>query len=409
MVKTRYRFIEIFLVLFLISLSCRGEELKIGMSTALSGPLKEVGSNMRLGYEMYFERINREGGVNGYTFKLIVRDDGYEPARTAINMRKLIDEDQVVAIVGNVGTPTATVALPIILEKQILFFAPMTGARFLRLPQYQDYVFNTRASYEDETAEMIRGLLTMGIRPKEIAFFTQNDSYGEAGFKGAVRALEEQGFHDISQLVHARYRRNSLNVEDAVADILDAEIEPKAVIMVGSYQPAAKFIRLMRKEIPGLIYLNVSFVGSEALVEALGGDVRDVVVTQVVPPYRSSLPVAIEYRKALSEYSPETRPGFVSFEGYIAAKIFVQTIASVKGDINRNKIRRTFASLDHIDVGTGRPLSFNFHGKSSTRNVWLTAYHSGEFVPVEWDELAVNRLIVNFFKNTELKGYGSEY
>ncbi len=366
--------------------NCGAQELKIGMSTALTGPLKEVGQDMRLGFAAYFDKINREGGVNGNTLKLIVKDDGYEPRNAAVNMRELIDEEQVIAVVGNVGTPTAIVSVPIAIEKKTLFFGALTGAGLLRKPEYKQYVVNYRASYAEETASMVQGLLTMGIKPEEIAFFTQKDSYGEAGFKGAVKALEENGFARCESLVHGRYTRNTLNVEDAVAELLDADIEPKAVIMVGSYLSSAKFIQMARLELPRLLFLNVSFVGSEALVAALDNDAEDVIVTQVVPPFNSTLRAAIEYQTDLEKFSPESNPGFVSFEGYIGAKIFVKALSMMGSTINRESLAKSFQNLKDIDVGIGVNLSYGGN-HNGVEKVWPTIYRNKQFEPVNWVDL----------------------
>ncbi|MEN8179819.1 MAG: ABC transporter substrate-binding protein [Pseudomonadota bacterium] len=191
---------------------------------------------MKRGVEAYFKQVNKSG-INGNTLKLVALDDGYEPARAAPNMRKLIDEEKVIAVMGNVGTPTAIVSVPIANEKKTLLFGAFTGAGVLRQTPPDRYIINYRASYAEETAAMIDGLLNSGIKPEEIAFFTQNDGYGDAGYKGAMKALKVKGVANPEKMAHGRYTRNTLNAEDGLGAILDAEIEPKAVIMVGAYGP----------------------------------------------------------------------------------------------------------------------------------------------------------------------------
>ena len=91
------------------------------------------------------------GGVNGRKLRLIALDDGYEPARTAPNMRQLIEKDNVLAIIGNVGTPTAVVAVPLANEEKTLLFAPFAGGPNLRNNPPDRYVINFRAGYAEET------------------------------------------------------------------------------------------------------------------------------------------------------------------------------------------------------------------------------------------------------------------
>ena len=84
----------------------------LGQSVALSGPAKELGSEMRSGALLYFEQVNASGGVHGRRIRLQTLDDGYEPERTTANTRKLIEEEKVLALFGYVGTPTSLAALP---------------------------------------------------------------------------------------------------------------------------------------------------------------------------------------------------------------------------------------------------------------------------------------------------------
>ena len=134
-------------------------DIVLGMSTALSGPAGDLGKNMKQGVLVGLERANQAGGIHGRSLKLIALDDGYEPTRTAPNMRKLIEKEKVLAVIGNVGTPTAIAAVPIANEQKTLLFAPFTGAGVLRKNPPDRYVINYRASYAEETAAMIDALI----------------------------------------------------------------------------------------------------------------------------------------------------------------------------------------------------------------------------------------------------------
>ena len=166
-------------------------------------------------------------------------------------------------MIGNVGTPPAIAAVPIVNRSHVPFYGAFTGAGILRRIPTDRYVINYRASYAEETAAMVQALLTYGqLKPEEIAFFTQRDAYGDSGFVGGIAALKKNGLKNEAQITHARYERNSLAVENGLADILLAKPEPKAVIIVGTYAPAAKFIRLARSYGLHSLFLNVSFVGA---------------------------------------------------------------------------------------------------------------------------------------------------
>jgi branched-chain amino acid transport system substrate-binding protein len=364
-----------------------GTEINVGMSTALSGPAQALGQGMQAGVEAYFNKVNAAGGVHGNSLKLIAIDDGYEPSKAAPNMRKLIDELQVISVVGNVGTPTAIVTVPIANEKKTLLFGAFTGAGVLRKTPPDRYVINYRASYAEETAAMIDGLLSAGIKPEEIAFFTQNDGYGDAGYKGAISALKSKGFAGTHKLAHGRYTRNTLNVEEALSVILDAKVEPRAVIMVGAYAPNASFIKIAREDFPDTLFLNVSFVGSVALARELGDAGEGIIVTQVVPDFNSDLPGVVEYRQAMKTYAPDKVPGFVSLEGYIVAKIFVEGLKKSGPEQTRESIIDGLQSLGNLDVGIGETLKYSASEHQGSHKVWPTIIRGGKYVPYDWAEL----------------------
>jgi branched-chain amino acid transport system substrate-binding protein len=349
--------------------------IKVGMSGALTGPGQGIGLGMKAGIEAYFGEVNRAGGIYGQTLELIARDDAYEPTRTGPNVRELIDQEKVFAIVGNPGTPTAAVTVPIANAKHVPFVAPLTGAGLLRKTPPDRYVFNFRASYAQETAEIVRGLVTeAGIRPQDIAFFTQNDAYGDAGYEGAITALKAIGYAKADQLPHGRYQRNTLDVEGALATVLDPALHPRAVILIGAYRPCAKFIRLARGAGLHAIFANVSFVLADSLSHELGAAGEGVVITQVVPPLDSDAPVLNEYRNAV----PAAEASYVSLEGFLAGKVFAEGLLRAGSGATREQFVDGLENGAALELGVG-----SLPGLSPTRHqisdrVWLTIIRGGK-------------------------------
>src|SRR6185436_10142483 len=99
------------------------------------------------------------------------------------------------ALFGYIGTPTSVAALPLATSAKAPFFAPFTGAMALREP-FNRHVFHLRASYNDETALIVKQLTSLGL--KKIAVFYQNDAYGKAGLDGVTRALTAQNLAPIA-------------------------------------------------------------------------------------------------------------------------------------------------------------------------------------------------------------------
>ena len=367
---------------------CLHNSYVLGMSTVLSGPVAHLGINMRNGVLAALKEINGHGGIESRSLCLIVLDDGYEPERTVSNMHRLIAEKNVLAIIGNVGTPTAIAAVPIANRSHIPFFGAFTGAGILRRIPPDRYVINYRASYAEETAAMVQALITYGqLKSDEIAFFTQRDAYGDSGFVGGIAALKKNGLKDETQITHGRYERNSLAVENGLADILLAKPEPKAVIIVGTYAPAAKFIKLAKEYGLNSLFLNISFVGAAPLAQALGNEEDGVIVTQVVPHLDSALPIVQDYHKALHRFNPAIAPTFGSLEGYISTRIFLQAIKTLKEEITRESIIDALENLGQFDLGFASKLTITENEHQASHQIWPTIIRKGEVHPFDWKQL----------------------
>ncbi len=368
---------------------CREADLRFGMSTALSGPAARLGINMRAGVQAAFSEANRNGGIDGRRLCLTALDDGYEPERTVPNIHELIDGQKVLALIGNVGTPTAVVATPIVNRMQILLFGAYTGAGILRKSPPDRYVINYRASYAEETAAMVDALIEHGkMQPHEIAFFTQRDAFGDAGFMGGLQALRKHGLVDERLIVHGRYERNTVAVESGLATILLAEPTPKAIIMVGAYAPCAAFVRHVRELQIKSMLLAVSFVGAAPLAQELGAAGEGVVVTQVVPHYESELPIVKDFQKALAAAQSEQLPSFGALEGYVAGRILLRALHNIADTPSRESIIQALEGLGSFELGIGAKLFLGPKEHQASHQIWPTIIREGRVVDFAWQELA---------------------
>jgi branched-chain amino acid transport system substrate-binding protein len=363
-------------------------EIRFGIAAPFSGSARELGRQMKLGIETAFNRINEAGGVDGRMLKLYAADDGYEPSRTPDAMKQLYEKDQVFGIIGNVGTPTAVVAIPYSLERKMLFFGAFTGANVLRNDPPDRYVFNYRASYAEETDAVVRYLVRMRkIPPKQIAVFAQQDSYGDAGFAGVAKAFRAMGANDAA-ILRLGYKRNTVDVDEAVAQ-LKAQKQPiKAVVMVGTYRACAKFIEKTHDLIPGLTYTNVSFVGSTALADELmllgPKYATGVIVTQVVPAVSGYSSIVLEYKNALAKYFPGEAPDYVSLEGYVAASVLLQAIKKAGPQFDTEKLVDTLEAMRELDLGLGTKLGYGRAEHQASHKIWGTAIdEKGKYQPIE--------------------------
>ena len=331
----------------------------LGQSAAFTGPAAQLGIQFHQGAKLYFDQANAQGGIGRQQVEIRMLDDGYEPARCAENTAKLIADD-VFALFGYIGTPTSLAALPLATKAKIPFIAPFTGAMALRDP-FNRYAFHVRASYNDETALIVKQLTNLGL--KKIAVFYQNDAYGKAGLDGVTLALGRLNLQPVAQ---ATVERNSVEVALAVKTLMAAR--PDAVVQIGAYKGCAAFIREARKAGYGGTFYNVSFVGTQALADELGKDGAGVVVSQVVPsPYKPARPIASEFAEAVkATASKEVQANFSSMEGYLAAKVFAEGLRRAGSKPSRESLMTGLESIGNLSFG-GFAVSFkpNDHVASS--------------------------------------------
>jgi len=334
----------------------------LGQSAAFSGPAQQLGLQYHLGAMACFEAVNAKGGVHGRKIELRRLDDGYDPQRCEANTRQLLQEN-VFALFGYVGTPTTQVALPLATQAKVPLFAPLTGAESLRNP-FDRHVVHIRASYNDETAAIVRQLTSVGIR--RIAVFHQDDGYGQAGLAGVQAALKTLDLTPVSVGVVAR---NSTEVAAALKTILASR--PEAIVQIGAYQACAVFVRQARRAGYTGNFYNVSFVGTQALLDELGAEAKGVAVSQVMPyPYSATTPIAAEYQAALKDKRGVV-PNYSGMEGFVAAKLFTEVLRRAGRGLNRNSFLAALDGLQKLDLG-GFVLEFGPGQRVGSRFVELT-------------------------------------
>ncbi len=353
------------------------DRILFGQSAAFEGPARALGRGMRLGIRTAFAEINAKGGVAGRRLELVSYDDGYEPEKAIANTEKLIGEDKVFALVGEVGTPTSKAVVPVAMEAGVPFIAPFTGAEFLRDP-FKRGVINVRASYFQETETLVERF-TRDLGFDRIAVFYQDDSYGRAGREGVRRALEKRGLAIVGE---GTYERNTTNVKRGLLAIRKSK--PQAVIMIGAYKPCAAFIALAKKIGLDARYANVSFVGTSALAGELGAAGEGVIISQVVPfPWDNSVPLVKSYRAALEAHAPDAEPGFVSLEGYMAGRLVIMALERITGEPGREKLLDAIYGTGDFDLG-GITLGYGEGDSQGMDLVFLTVLDGrGGVNPVE--------------------------
>lgn len=348
------------------------EPIVIGQSAPFSGPSSQLGNDFNLGARTYFQMVNDSGGVNGRRIELRVKDDAYDPERTAKNTAELIEQDRVVALFGYVGTTTTLAAVPLASAAGVALFAPVSGAEAFRRPLNR-HVFTLRAGYREESEYITGQLSTSGVNG--IAVFYQDDAYGKAGLEAMSAAAAK---HNIRMLATAAVPRHSTEVTAAAKALVDAK--PHTIALISSYGSSAALIKEMRKDgFPGQ-FVSLSFVGGKPLADALGNDGSGVIISEVVPfPWSEATPIQREYVHAMQKAGVPGL-GFGSMEGFLAAKTLVEGLRRAGRDVTRAKLIAALETMNQWDAG-GFRISFSPTDHTGSHFVEMTMIGlAGKFV-----------------------------
>ncbi len=399
--------IALFSIFFIFSdVEANSNEILIGMSAAFKGPTGGLGSELYRGSMAYINYINDNGGINGKKIIIIPYDDGYNPAPAIENTIKLIEKDNVFLLFNYLGTPTVTRVLPLLKSysnKNIYLFFPFTGAEPHRQPPYDKYVFNLRASYFQETEGLVNNFIKIGR--KRIAVFYQADAYGRSGWNGVKLTLAKYGLDIVGEATYKRGTKFSESMKSQV-NIL-RKSNPEAIISVGAYAACAAFIRDARDSGWDIPIANVSFVGSEFLIDLLlkaeketgKNYTKNLINSQVVPSYEDiSLSAVRQYRDLIDAYDPvppdnlidnnykPLRYSFVSFEGFLNAKLLVEILKRMGKQIVKQNIKQVVESIKNLDIGIDVKVNFSPDKHQGIDKVYYTTFQDGRFVPLEnWD------------------------
>ena len=447
--------------------------LVIGQSAPISGTNQALGTGMKLGIELAFAERNAADGIRGRKLELSFRDDAYQPELAEAAARSLVDAKEieaaprcptttipavagqapisvkalargpnaVLAMLGNVGTPTMVRAAPVVIETGTIFFGAFTGADSIlrddRAASCGSYIFNLRASYAQEAHATAEYFKKKGVANyRHMISFDQNDSYGQAGYDGLVRAHEAvygafpSSADTTNPIARFRYVRNDdtsvpaqvVRAQQYIEDLLevDTAVHTVGIFMTDTYGAGAQFIEALRRwQFDGqqttlgkatrlrLHFSNVSFVGPNALAERLAavGSVAtptgslpltdSVIVSQVVPNYQSdSSEVVTSYNRLIA--ASGAQPGFTSLEGYISARVFIAGLESHKGPFTPEGLVATFEHLPDLSLGLGASSGFSASGHQYSQSVWGTSIQpNGAFTNLYfWSQ----GLPINFFE-----------
>lgn len=333
-----------------------GDDIVIGQSAHLSGPLASTLTAVLKGQELAIDELNRKGGIAGRRIKLITLDDAYDPKRCVENVTTLIERDKVLALTGLASTANVGAVLPLLAEKQIPLVGVYTGAPALRARQHP-YFFTAIANYRDEVVKMVKNLST--VQRSQIALAYHNSPFGQLMLPVVEEVVKEQGATLVAKQALDIGGQNSAQVCQALA-----AAKPQGVIFMAFGPALVPFVKAARAYIGVPVYA-LSIANSKALIAALGDEVRGLAMTQILPyPMQRTTPLTRDYGAAMDRANLPV--DFDHFFGYVNMRVLFEGLRRASRNLTPNGLVAALEGMGKVDIG-GYTLNFgpnNHHGSS---------------------------------------------
>jgi branched-chain amino acid transport system substrate-binding protein len=321
-------------------------QIRIGQTTALTGPAAAAVNEINIGAKLYLNAVNADGGINGQLIELVSLDDNNKAATAAENAEKLVADQRVVALFLSRGTPQTQAILPHLASGKIPLIAPSTGAMALHNP-VNPWVFNVRASYQREAEVVVRHLGLTGL--DKVALLYVNDSFGEDAIQGAMRVFKQAS---ATPALVQTVEREKPNYGPIISKL--TELKPLGVVIIGSPTSVASGVQAMRAAGLKATVATLSNNAAGGFVTALGPDPGSVIVSQVFPSERRlAVPMIAEAsRLAGAQKVAQLTPAMI--EGFAAAKVLVAGLRRAEREnkvVTRQSLKRGLESLERFDIG----------------------------------------------------------
>ena len=339
-------------------------EIKVGSFGPLTGPAALWGNIMK-GMDAYFKMINDEGGINGRKISFIMKDDAYDPSRTVPAVREIVQKDEVFAFVGGIGTAPCMSVLDYIVEEDIPWISPITGATHWSIPPKKN-VFSVLPYYIDEGLIQAKYAVDQ-LGSSKIGIIYQNDDVGKSALVGAKSYMKEKGIDFVAEvpveITDTDLSSHVARLKDSGADVVLLWTLPRqGVITVTN----AKVINYQPQFIASFILSDM------ALMHDLTKGAWEGVIygSFATPPYDYSNAEIVKYKEAMAKYYPEVRWGVFPFAGFLYSKPFGEALKKMGKDVTRENLIAAMENMKNLDI-IGLELTFGPNDRQGARAMQL--------------------------------------
>ncbi len=367
------------LITFLFLVSCGGggtqsseESFEIGVTDStitlgswgpLTGPAALWGSVPR-GTDAYFQYINEQGGINGRKINFVFKDDGYQPPKTVAAVREMVEQDEVFAFVGGVGTATCMAVKDYIVENNVPWFAPASGATYWAYPPVET-IFSAFSLYFDEANILVNHAVNE-LGATKIAMIYQNDDFGKSALVGAQMTLEKHGLELVeavsTEITDSDLNSHAARLKESGAEVVILQVLPRqAAIITGTtavmdYNPQ---------------WMANSVLSDMGLMHQITeGRWENVIFSTFINALDLSGDKVDTYKDALARYYPDLRWGGFSAIGFFYGEAVSEALKNAGEDLTREKFIAALEAFDGFQ-GIGSPITFGEGNRQGLRGAGI--------------------------------------
>ncbi|EER61261.1 Extracellular ligand-binding receptor [Acidovorax delafieldii 2AN] len=318
-------------------------QLLIGQTAGYSGQVAAGVKETADGAMLYIDAVNAKGGVHGQKIELVTLDDKFDPQTAADNARKLIEEQNVLAMFLTRGTPHTEAMIPLLEKHGVALVGPSTGAMVLHQP-VRKYIFNVRATYQREAEKAMTHLASMGMT--RIAVVYSDDSFGADGIIGAQKGLAAS---KLTPVVLEKFNRAKPDFAPIASKVVGGNAQ--AVLMIASGSAVVDAGNAFRAAGSGAQIVTLSNNASTGFIKSLGPNARGVIVTQVYPNERAITYGMVKEAQELAKAKGQSDVSPAMLEGFAAAKVLVEGLRRAGPKPTREKVHAALEGLRKFDLG----------------------------------------------------------
>jgi branched-chain amino acid transport system substrate-binding protein len=326
-------------------------EIVLGGWGPQSGPVASYGVVGRA-VGAYFKKVNDDGGINGRKIRFILEDDAYNVPRTQNAVKKLVEQDNVFALVGGLGTQQNVAVTDYLIGKNVPHIAPATGASVLCCKPLKRQIFALQTNYVVE-AKILTNYALDNLKMKKAAVFYQNDPFGKEGFESIEATLKERNQPAPSSVSYETadkdFSSQALRLKESGADTL---------LMWSTPNPTAALLKEIEK-LGWKPQIMMSVTNYDPVLFDLAGTALEGAWTAGwLPDPDSDDPKVAQYREFMKKYMPGETIGAFTMVGVAQAQIMVEALKRSGRNLTRDGL---IAALETFkDWNEGLPYKINY-------------------------------------------------